>query len=216
MSSISNFFADVRFDELLRALWDGGWYSIIFPFLLIYAIVFTILNNVDIKALDSKPTKVIIALVFGLFAVAFPITGDGGFCVGSYCGNTLGDLMMALFPGVSAFAVGILALYIVAAMLGMDLMKFFGNNENNNNIIKYALGGLGVFVVVYYYARGFGWEGFGSGTWIANFFTDPLLYIILLFGLFFWWVTSDEGINKEEKRRQREEEKARRALERGG
>ncbi len=44
--------------------------------------------------------------------------------------------MSVLFPGVTAFTMGILALYIVVAMLGIDLTKFFGNDDDNNNILN--------------------------------------------------------------------------------
>jgi len=200
MAVISNFFANLRFDEFIAALFYGGWYQFVFPFMLVYAVVFTILNKVDLFA-DKKPIKVIIALVFSFFAIAFPITGDAVSCglksspqVASGSCQTLGDLMMVLFPGVTAFAIGVLALYIVAAMLGVDLVNFFGANEKDNKMIRYILGGLGIFVVIYYYARGFGWFGFSnSNFWLLNLFQDPMLYILIIFGLFFFWVTKDES-----------------------
>ncbi|NCC71168.1 hypothetical protein EOM09_06310, partial [bacterium] len=124
MVTVEEALANVDFRSFLQALYDGGWYHYIFPFMLVYAIVYTILNYVDVFK-DRKPVKVIIALVFGLFAVAFPITGEGD-CFG--CQKTLADFMMALFPGVTAFSIAILALYIVAATLGVDLNAFFGKN----------------------------------------------------------------------------------------
>lgn len=76
-------------------------------------------------------------------------------------------------------------------MLGVDLMHFFGNNQKDN-WLRYVLGALGILVVAYYYARGFGWGGFGSGSEIEEFFKDPVLYIIVLFGLFFWYITNED------------------------
>jgi len=198
MAVLSNFFANIRFDEFIYALYQGGWYQFVFPFMLVYAIVFTILNKVDLFE-EKKSVKVIIALVFALFAIAFPITGDAQSCgisvstYSNYGCETLGDLMMTLFPGVTAFSIGILSLYIIAAMLGVDLMKFFVDNKKDN-FIRYILVALGVFVVVYYYARGFGWLGFNSSStwWVLDLFKDPLLYILIIFGLFFFWVTKDD------------------------
>jgi len=204
MVVINDFFRDIRFDELISDLYQGGWYQFVFPFMLVYAVVFTILNKVTLFE-DKKPVKVIIALVFALFAIAFPITGDSQTCGVSvsintqYGCETLGDLMMVLFPGVTAFSIGILGLYIVAAMLGVDLMVFFGNNDKDNNILKYILGAIGTLVVIYYYARGFGWLGFDDGSytwWVNDLFRDPLLYVIVVFGLFFIWITKDEGVMK--------------------
>lgn len=194
MSSLSDWLGDFDFYyDLIDPLIENGWYAYLFPFLLVYAIVLTILTNVPMFR-DHKPVRVIIALVFALFAIAFPISdGDcdtyyGGGFISSGC--TLGDFMMVLFPGVTAFTIGILALYIVAAMMGLNLMEFFGNNDKDN-WVKYILGGLGVLVVVYYYAKGFGWDGF-EGSWLEDFFTDPLLYILIVFGLVFWMITKEE------------------------
>lgn len=199
MGSVSDFLSEVNFRDLFGDLEYYGWFHIVFPLMLVYAVVFTILNNVEVFR-DRKPVKVIIALIFGLFAVAFPIS-DAGSCgvhKTSYIvdGCTIGDLMISLFPGVTAFSIGILALYIVAGMLGVDLTKFFGQGEDSNKFIMWVLGALGVFVVLYYYALGFGWGGFeNTDNWLwgdDGLLQDPLLYILLLFGLFFWWVTKDD------------------------
>ncbi len=203
MGEVSDFFADIDFAEFIEALYDGGWFQIVFPFMLVYAVVFTILNQVDIFE-KRKPVKVIVALVFAFFAVSFPIaegplncgfSGDGAGGDTLYGGITLGDFMTCLFPGVTAFTMGVLALYIVAAMLGVDLVRFFGDNKKDQ-FIKYILGALGIFVVVYYYARGFGWAGFdASDNWFwgnDGILFDPFLYILLLFIGFFVWVTKDD------------------------
>ncbi len=182
VSTVSDWMGDLDFRSFFDSLEQGGWFEYVFPFMLVYAIVFTIMNQVSLFK-DKKSIKVIIALVFALFSVAFPISESG---------ETLGFLMSKLFPGVTAFTMGILALYIVVAMLGVDLMEFFGKDNDNNNYLKWVLGGLGLIVVVYYYALGFGWSGFDGSSDIEDFFRDPSLYILILFGLFFWWVTKDE------------------------
>ncbi len=204
MGTISDMLSSLDFSNFIFSLQQGGWFDFVFPFMLVYAVVFTILNNVGLFK-DKKAVKVIIALVFALFAIAFPITDNTscGFIGTNYqsgvvSGCTLGALMMTLFPGVTAFAFGILALYIVIAMLGVDLTKFFGDDNDKNNYLKWILGFLGLIVVLYYYALGFGWDGFSSSGELNAFFTDPFLYILILFGVFFWWVTKDEKGNNDE------------------
>jgi len=180
-NSLSDWLNDVDFQsDLINPLVENGWFEYAFPFMLVYALVITILNNVPMFE-ERKPVRVIIALVVSLFSIAFPIENGG---------NTLGDFMMALFPGVTAFSIGILALYIVAAMMGVDLMKFFGDNKQDS-WIKYILGGLGLIVIVYYYARGFGWIGW-QGSELEQFFEDPLLYIVLVAGLIFYLISKDD------------------------
>ncbi|MCB0370267.1 MAG: hypothetical protein KDD45_12800 [Bdellovibrionales bacterium] len=195
--SISDWLREADFGTILGDLEAYGWFHFVFPFLLVYAVVFTVLNKVEIFD-EKKPVKVIIALVFSLFAVAFPISdqSDCGISGSSYNfgtsngGCTVGDLMISLFPGVTAFSMGILALYIVAAMLGVDLTKFLGSSAKDA-WIRYVLGAVGLLVVIYYFALGFGWNGF-NGSGFEDFFKDPLLYIIIIFVLFFWYVSKDD------------------------
>ena len=200
MGRVSDFFSDIDFGEFIGALYDNGWYEVVFPFMLVYAVVFTILNQVAIFE-DKKPVKVIVALVFAFFSVTFPIA-EGPISCGFGAGSTtlhsdisLGDFMACLFPGVTAFTMVVLALYIVAAMLGVDLADFFGDGKKPNKI-TYILGAIGVFVVGYYYARGFGWDGFeGSDNWLwgdNGVLFDPFLYVLIVFVGFFYWVTKDD------------------------
>jgi hypothetical protein len=197
MGVLSDWISDVDFFEGINLLVDGGFYHYLFPFLLVYAIVLTIMNRAEIFK-DNKAVRVIIALVFGLFSVSFPITDNN--CAGQDIANvasygcTLGDFMIVLFPGVTAFTIGILALYIVAAMLGVDLISLLGKDEKNQQIMKYILGALGLIVVVYYYAKGFGFinDGFDSNNWFFQLLRDPLLYIIIVFGAIFYWISAED------------------------
>lgn len=197
MSRLSEWIEDINFFDGIDILLQGGFYHYLFPFLLVYAIVLTIMNRAEIFK-DNKAVRVIIALVFGLFAVSFPITdnncyADGVPGVNSY-GCTLGDFMIILFPGVTAFTIGILALYIVAAMLGVDLISILGNDPKSQQTMKYILGALGLLVVVYYYAKGFGFiqDGFDSDNWFFDLLRDPLLYMLIVFGAIFFWISSED------------------------
>ncbi len=197
MASISNWLSEVDFYGFLFNLEQNDWFAYVFPFLIVYTVIFAVLGKVDLFK-DKKSAKVVIALVFSLFAIAFPISDEsscgiygGGHALNGDC--SLGDLMMSLFPGVTVFSVGILGLYLVAAMLGVDLMKILGEDENDQKIIRLVLGAVGLIIVIYYFARGFGWSGFGgTGGGIEEFFTDPLLYMIIVFGLFFYYVGKDD------------------------
>lgn len=187
--------SDVGFEELIRTLGTGGWIEFFFPFLLIYAIVLTVMSRA--KVFDgNKATRVIIALVFALFSVVFPVTDtcniDSEFVDNmGYC--TLGTYMSALFPGVSLFAICILCLYIIAALLGKDLTEFIDGSP----VILYVLGGLGALVVGWQWASAF--FEFGSGStsdfWLVQLLQDPVLYVFLLFMLLFWWISKEDDPN---------------------
>ncbi len=185
--------SEVDFADFFFDLEQFGWFHYVFPFLLVYAIVLTILNQVEIFK-KNKSVRVIIALVFALFSVAFPISD--GYCEYSQTGGacTIGDLMISLFPGVTAFSLGVLALYIVAAMLGVDLTEFI--SKDKPNVVHYVLGGIGTIFVIYYFGRGFGWfDGYGSASdfWLVRLLYDPLFYILIVFGLIFWWVSKEDN-----------------------
>jgi hypothetical protein len=189
MGALSDFLSSADFFGFIINLQNGGWFEFAFPFLLVYAIVFTILEKVDLFT-NKKPVRIIISVIFAFFAIAYPI---------SQSNQTLGQLLMALFPGITAFSMGILALYIVIAMLGVDLTKFFGDESENNKIVVGILGALGVFVVIYYYGVGFGWWGNGNSgyfNWLIGpngLLRDPFLYILCLTTYLFYWISKDNG-----------------------
>lgn len=198
MSTISDFIADADLRSFFFDLADAGWFHYVFPFLLVYALVLTILNRVEIFQ-KNKAVRIVIAAIFGIFAIAFPISE--GPCGSPIAGNfgitngcTIGDLMISLFPGVTAFSIGILALYIVAAMLGVDLMSFLGKDESNQQVMRYILGFIGLIFVIFYFGLGYGWwDNFNSNFWLFEILRDPLLYIIIIFALLFFWISGEDG-----------------------
>lgn len=194
MGTLSDILEEVDFqNDIIEPLVDNGWYDFVFPFLMIYAILITILSQVPMFK-DKKGIRVVIALVFSLFAVAFPITDNScpsasGLSVSDGC--TIGDFLIVLFPGVTALSIAILALYIAAAMMGLDLMKFFNDGEGENKWIKWGLGAVALIVIGLYIAKGFGYD-VGDGSEIEEFFTDPLLWVLIVAGFVFYYITKDE------------------------
>lgn len=187
---ISDYLADVNFESFIDIMKDGDWFKYFFAFLLIYAIVFTILEKVKIfkdeeGKSNKKAVRIIIAFIFSLFAVAFPVNDNGDF---------LGDVIATLFPGVGVFAMGILGLYIVAAMMDADLFSFLDGTDNKyNKYIKWVLGGIGTLWVVYYFGSGMGyWEDDSlTNNFLVDILKDPFLIIIVIVVLLFYWINSD-------------------------
>jgi hypothetical protein len=191
-SPILDAISSVDFYSFIYSLIDGGWIEFFFPFLLIYAIVLTIMNRAEVFK-GNKATRVIIALVFALFSVSFPISRTCNLDVTlslGYC--TLGSYMTALFPGVSLFAIGVLCLYIIAALLGKDLTSFLGKD---NPAVVYVLGGIGALIVLWQWASAFFDFGYGYGYydfWLLRLLQDPILYIVILFIVLFWWISKED------------------------
>ncbi|MFP4402513.1 MAG: hypothetical protein ACLFPL_04765 [Candidatus Nanoarchaeia archaeon] len=192
-SPVLDAISSVDFYRFINSLVDGGWVEFFFPFLLIYAIVLTIMNRVEVFK-DNKATRIIISLVFALFSVSFPVSQTCNIDVTlslGYC--TLGAYMTALFPGVSLFAIGILCLYIIAALLGRDLTEFLGKD---NPTVVYVLGGIGALIVLWQWGSAFfSFGGYGYDNWFIRLIQDPILYIIILFIVLFWWISKEDDPN---------------------
>lgn len=184
---VSEFLNDMEFENFFETLRGAGWMEYFFPLLLVYAIVFTILENVsifqDTEQKSKKPIRVVIALAFSIIAIAFPVNDSGA---------TIGSVISELFPGVGVFAFGILGLYIVTAMMGIDLMQFL-DNEGQNKWIKYVLGGIGFIWVVFYFGEAMRWwNGVSWGNnWFVDLITDPFLWILVIAILLFYWISSE-------------------------
>ena len=185
--------ADLDISSFVGTLFDGCWFHYVFPFLLVFAIVFTVLKQTNL--FEKKQIRFLIAMIFALFAIAFPITENtssysitNNSCSVVSGGLTLGDLMIQLFPGVSAFGIGILALYIVAAMLGAPLPDFIKIGEHK--VVQYVLGGVGLIFVIYYFAKGFGWLDNTN----FNFLNDnwPIIFIVVVFLFFMIWIVGGD------------------------
>jgi hypothetical protein len=193
MGALSDFLSDMDLVDFFETMKSQGWFEYIFPFMLIYVIVFTSLKQVEIFK-EKKSVRIIISVVIGLFAVAFPINETG---------DTIGVFLQGLFPGVTAFSLGILALYIIAGLLDVDLLEFLGRTKKDKKIMQIVLPILGMLFVVFYFGKGFGWwdeTTIGDEfDWLIEFITDPLLWVLIVFGLVMFWVNKDDEKNLSDK-----------------
>ena len=117
VGTISNFFTSINLFELQNILVTNSYYDILFPFLLVFALMHTALGKVKIfknkDGYTSKSVILVISLVISFYAVTFETSP----------GQTIGKLMMMLFPNISALTMGILSLYIVGSILGKNFFK---------------------------------------------------------------------------------------------
>ena len=102
----------VYFDNIVYTLERWGVSDILLPFLLIFAIVFAILEMTKIFGADKKNINVIVSLVMGL-SIIFP------HLTGSYPPTRdVVDIINRALPGVSLLLVAIVSLLIVLGMIG--------------------------------------------------------------------------------------------------
>ena len=166
------------FENLLQVFFDNNYYYFLFPFLLLFAILYTILGKVSIfrskkTGRPIKPVIFVISLVVSFYSVNFEISE----------GYLIGDLLMMMFPNISALTIGILGLYVAGAVAGKDFFRGLFDKKNSA-FIYLAVGGIGLGAVLYY-------VGIAMGFWdIAvidqtSYWNFILAFFLLILGIVF-------------------------------
>jgi hypothetical protein len=91
------------FGTMISNLNQMGFYDFVLPWLLIFAVVYAILQKA--KILDNKPAEGIVSIVIAFFAT-------------SYTGVSLGSYMTGLFGGSSIFIAAALIFLVFAGLFG--------------------------------------------------------------------------------------------------
>ena len=170
MASISDFFSDINLFDFVETLVDGQFFDVVFPFLLVYAILFTVLQRVKIfqnkRGEPFKPVTIIVSLIVTLFGVSFTL--PSGYSVGMY--------MALLFPNISTLTITVLALYVVGAILGVDVFKGMFNKSGSAYLFFIILA-IGLGAVMFY-------TGIVLGFWDYDPYDMTALWnVTLSFGL---------------------------------
>jgi len=155
VSSFYRLFQEVNFYDYHNLLINSQYYELIFPFLLIYAVLYSAL--IRIKIFRSKKTQEplksvvsIVSLIVSLYGVKYETSA----------GYSVGSLLMMMFPNVSAITIGTLCLYIVGSLFGKNF--FYGIfRKDIDAFAYYAVGAVGLGAVVFY-------TGIVMGFWDLN------------------------------------------------
>ena len=166
MGIFSDFLGDFKFFSIIETLKNSQFFEYVFPFLLVYAILVTILPRVNIfqnKQGDPfKPAIIIVSLVVSLFGVSFKLPS----------GYSVGDLMIMMFPNISTLTIGVLALYIVGAILGVDVFKGLFS-KSGSAYLYFIIGAIGLGSVVFY-------TGIVLGFWSYDVYDKLALWNVTL------------------------------------
>ncbi|MBR9690061.1 hypothetical protein GOV08_00060 [Candidatus Woesearchaeota archaeon] len=171
------------FVEMIRTLESYGISDVLLPFILIFTIVFAVLQKTKVLGDGRKNFNVVIALVMSL-AVIIPHV------LNKYPpGSDVVDIMNKALPNVSLVLVAILMVLIMAGVFG-----------HNINLAGASLGGwitiIGIFGVVAIFGSAAGWNMFG---WIRiNEDVRNLVVIILVFGVIIGFITRETPGDKAE------------------
>jgi hypothetical protein len=152
IDSFNDLFLELNFYEYHKILLDNNYYELLFPFLLVYALLHAALPA--LKFFRNKKTGqpynsliIIISATVALFGVSFEVSE----------GETIGSLMMVLFPNISAITIGILMLYLVGSMLNKNFFRDLFRKDISSYAM-FAAGAVGLGAIVFY-------VGIAMGLW---------------------------------------------------
>lgn len=183
MASIIDDLSQGSIVELLRVLIDAQYFEVLFPFLLLFALYFHVLQKIlgrKGSQLFAKSTSFIIALVVSFYSVAFKFPS----------GYSVADLMMFVFPNISSISVAILAVYVVGSILGKDFFKNMFRKDINAYSI-YFFAALAVGSVVYYGGIVIGFwnfEPYDSSALLSVTLAIAFLILGIVFLIIGWFV----------------------------
>ncbi|OYT56139.1 MAG: hypothetical protein B6U68_03775 [Candidatus Aenigmarchaeota archaeon ex4484_14] len=105
------------FATLIQNLNNMGFYGFVLPWLLVFAIVYAILQKTKVFGDQAKNINGLIALIFAFF-----VTG--------YAGDAVGNFFINIFGGSSIIFGGILVFLLFGGMLGFKI-----DEDTNKNVI---------------------------------------------------------------------------------
>lgn len=167
-------------NNLIQMFGPGGQAEIALPFLLIFTIVFAVMQKTKLLGDDKKNFNVVIALIMALTVVIPHVTG-------SYTNNyDPVDIIYGFLPGISLVIVAVIMLFLLIGLWGGEA-KWAGGSPS----AMIAL--LSGVAVVWIFGSAAGW--WRGWNWFNNFFgsdTISLIIIILVFGLVIWFITGSD------------------------
>ena len=167
------------FTSLVSDLQYYGILDVVLPFLLVFTLVFAVLQRIKLFGENKKSINVVIAVIMGILTVVPHITGNYP------QGYDPVLIINTLLPSVSVLAVVIILVLFLWGMFGGE---WAGGSVPSIVILVILL------IMGYIFGATVGWwpepsQTFG-GWWGTNLST--LIIIILVFGAIFWFITSEK------------------------
>jgi hypothetical protein len=175
------------FPEMIMLLESYGISDVLLPFILIFTIVFAVMQKTKLLGDGRKNYNVVIALVMAL-GVVIPHV------LNSYPNPDYDvvNIMNKALPQVSIILVAILMVLIIIGLFGANI-----------NIMGTTMGGwftlIALILIGIIFGNAAGW--FDAG-WIDRIIPDSdtrnLIVIILVFGIIIFFITKDDSATKQE------------------
>lgn len=169
----------LSFENFFRSLERVGIVDVLLPFLLIFTIIFAVLEKTKILGEGKKNMNIGIALIFALLAVIPHVTGNFP------AGYDPVKIINGALPSVSLVVVAIIALMILIGVFAHDKIM----------LGLTAPGWIGLFsivTIVFIFGSSAGWWTNGILDWLETIFGSDViavLIMLLVFGIIIAFVT---------------------------
>ncbi len=169
----------ISFENTIQTLETIGLTDIILPFLLIFTIVFAVLQKIKIFGEGKKNFNVVISLVLSLSVIVPHVMGRYP------AGTDVVDIINKALPNVALLIIVVIMVFIAIGLWGVEP--------------KWAPSGIQGLIVVIMFAAVFYIFGHAAGwfkympTWLSNPQTQALIVILLVFGALIAWITRDSS-----------------------
>ena len=163
------------FQNVIYYLESMGLTDVILPFVLIFTVVFAILQKARIFGTDSKKYNIIVGLVIGLLVVIPHVTGRYP------PGADVVDIINTAIPAVSVL--------VIAIIMFLVLVGIFFEAEAGGWVSSLVLL-FSILAVVWIFGKAAGWW-FNMPFWLDDPDVQALVVIILVFGIIVWFITAE-------------------------
>ena len=169
----------IGFESFIISLERIGFVDVLLPFLLVFTIIFAILEKTKILGEGKKNMNVGIALIFALIVVIPHVTGNFP------AGFDPVQIINAALPAVSLVVVAIVALMILIGVFAHDRL-LWGMTAPG------WIGFLSIVTIIFIFGSAAGWWQVGFLDWLDSAFGSDViavLIMILVFGIIIAFVT---------------------------
>ncbi len=182
-----------QLQNVMRILEQWGFVDAFLPFLLLFVLIFAILNRLDIFKSGEKTHAADSRRLNGLIAFAISLMVVIPHLLGRYPANMDPIILInKLLPSGAIMLVAILMLLLLLGIVGAQLPSTGGYF-----IAVIAMGILAFIIAITL------WPSFAPGTFLQDPSTQALIIILLVMGLVVWFVTRPESTETEAERKAR-------------
>ena len=170
----------MEFIYFIQTLESYGLTDALLPFLLIFTIIFAILQKSNIFGQDKKKYNVIVSLVIGLLVVIPHV-------MGRYPpGSDVVLIINSALPNVSLLVVAIVALLI--------LIGIMGGNIHWAGAVSGGVAIVAVLAVAWIFLSAAGYD-IWFNNWVLGWSpeTTSVVVIVLIFAVLIWYITKEDA-----------------------